>query len=333
MARRQLTRQQTWRIEKIQEEKRQRLQRSEANIPQDSLGPERPGLVVGHFGHRLEIESIPPEQRVPCRFRSNLGAVVTGDKVVWRESPHGEGVVEAVLPRATLLARQDIRGAPKLVAANIDFMVLVITPEPAPSAVLIDRYLAAAALQEIPVKLLLNKTDLLQPDNRERVRVLLEGYENIGYQVIQASCHTRHGLDALIHELAGQVCVFVGQSGVGKSSLVNALLPGTNLRVGELSEASQLGQHTTTNARLFHLPCGGSLIDSPGIREFGLWHLNAEQLIQGFVEFLPWLEQCRFRDCRHQREPGCALLAAVERGDVARSRLENYFIILNELRG
>lgn len=334
MSKRKLTRQQAWRVQKIQEEKAARLERkaSQGSDEGEELGAEQEGLVVAHFGTLVEVEPAGADSgaTVQCHFRANVGAIVAGDRVVLR-SGQSHGVVEAVLPRTSLLSRPDPRGQLKPVAANIDFIVLVITPEPAPSSVLIDRYLVAAELQNIPIRILLNKTDLITDMNEAMLDELLSMYRAIGYPVLESSVKTERGLDELKLQLDQHISVFVGQSGVGKTSLVNALLPGVNAKVGELSENSRLGRHTTTNARLFHFPSGGSLIDSPGIREFGLWHLEPEQVIEGYREFDRWRFDCKFRDCRHQSEPGCALQAAAERGDVHSQRLKNYFAILQTL--
>ena len=339
MSKRKLTRQQAWRIQKVQEEKAARLDRKAGKVDLDGeeLGSELEGLVVAHFGTLVEVEPQPAAGEenasgtVQCHFRANVGAIVAGDRVVMRQG-QSHGVVEAVLPRTSLLSRPDPRGQLKPVAANIDFMVLVITPEPTPSSALIDRYLVAAELQNIPIKILLNKTDLITDLNEVMLEDLLAMYRGIGYPVLESSVKTEHGLDELKQVLDQHISVFVGQSGVGKSSLVNALLPGVNTKVGELSEHSRLGRHTTTNARLFHFPSGGSLIDSPGIREFGLWHLEPDQVITGYREFDRWRFDCKFRDCKHQSEPGCALQAAVERGEVNPQRLKNYFAILQALQ-
>lgn len=339
MANRKLTRKQAWRVKKVQEEKAKRVERREKVVADGELGPEILGRVVSHFGKLVEVEPEAAEQvdqgsadacdAMQCHFRANLGSIVTGDRVVWRRGKSGLGMIEAVLPRTSLLSRPDTRGVLKPVAANIDFIVLVITPEPTPSSLLIDRYLVAAELQDIDVKLLLNKTDLVNDANAQTINALLAVYENIGYEVLRSSVTAQEGLLALKAQLDHRISAFVGQSGVGKSSLVNALLPGVNAKVGEISEGSKLGRHTTTNARLFHFPSGGDLIDSPGIREFGLWHLEKDAVIDGYREFHPYIGYCKFRDCRHQQEPGCALRDALEKGEITQTRYDNYFTLIN----
>lgn len=333
MSKRKLTRRQNWRIQKVQQEKAARLDKKSSRLADEGeLGDEEEALVVSHFGTLVEVEPIEsPDTSLPCHFRANLGTLVTGDRVVVRRGQSDQGVIEAILPRSSLLSRPDPRGNLKPVASNIDFIVLVITPEPAPSTVLIDRYLVAAALQQLDIRILLNKTDLITELNEQRLEQLLNLYRDIGYDVWECSVKTRNGLDDLKQHLDQHTAVFVGQSGVGKSSLVNGLLPGVNVKVGEISENSKLGRHTTTNARLFHFPSGGDLIDSPGIREFGLWHLEPEHVIEGFRDFEPWRFECRFRDCSHRQEPGCALREAVERGDVQQQRFDNYFAIRQTL--
>ena len=215
MSKRKLTRQQAWRIQKVQEEKAARLDRkaSRAGQDADSLGHEQEGLVVAHFGTLVEVETAEKsEPALQCHFRANLGAIVAGDRVVMRcGEPHG--VVEAVLPRTSLLSRPDPRGQLKPVAANIDFIVLVITPDPTPSSMLIDRYLVAAELQNIPICLLLNKTDLINDMNEAMLDELLSIYRGIGYPVWESSVVSEHGLDELKQQLDQHISVFVGQSG------------------------------------------------------------------------------------------------------------------------
>jgi ribosome biogenesis GTPase len=236
-------------------------------------------------------------------------------------------VVTALLERRSQLARPDPQGQLKALAANIDQILVVAAPAPLYSPDLINQYLAAAELTGITPALVFNKIDLIDEQNREAVDDLLSIYQRIGYPVISASTKREHGMDRLIAQVKDHTSVFVGQSGVGKSSLVKALLPQASISVGELSAQSGLGQHTTSTARLYHLPAGGRIIDSPGVREFRLWPMSRQALAQGFVEFRPWLGQCKFRDCSHTHEPGCALRQAVERGEISRLRLEGYLKI------
>ncbi|WP_263081141.1 small ribosomal subunit biogenesis GTPase RsgA [Endozoicomonas sp. Mp262] len=338
MAKRKLTRRQNWRIQKIQEERISRARKKESQIEEqlknDQLGPEQQGLVIAHYGAQLDIEPInKPGDTWRCHLRTNLPALVTGDKVIWRAGKEGcSGVVVALEERNSLLSRPDMRGQLKPVAANIDYIVLVIAPVPTPYPNLVDRYLVAAEAVDIEPVLLLNKTDLLStPEDRQLMDDLLSTYENIGYRTLKASTHSEEGLQPLKALLDQHTSVFVGQSGVGKSSLVNALLPGVDIRVGALSETTGKGTHTTTAAKLFHFPSGGTLIDSPGIREFGLWHMEQEEVIQGFREFRPFLGHCRFRDCQHEQEPGCAIQQALINGDILPERMDSYRQILGSL--
>jgi ribosome biogenesis GTPase len=160
---------------------------------------------------------------------------------------------------------------------------------------------------------------------------LLGIYPPIGYQVLEASSETLDGLKPLKALLKDKTSVFVGQSGVGKSSLINVLLPGVDIKVSELSRGKAKGVHTTTTAKLFHFPDGGNLIDSPGIREFGLWHMSREQVAEGFIEFRPFLGNCKFRNCQHQSEPGCAIQKALEQGDISPQRMDSFISIAHSL--
>lgn len=338
MAKRQLNRRQSWRIEKVQEERAARAAKRESRALDEleggDLGPEQTGLVIAHFGVQVEVEAEDGEIRgqvFRCHLRANLPALVTGDRVVWRAGNQGNGVIVAQLPRNSELCRPDSRGQLKPVAANVDLIVIVFAPLPEPHANLIDRYLIAAEHAGIRPLLLLNKADLVDEQNGPRLNALLAVYRQLGYPLMEVSAHEGGGMEALQARLDGHVSVFVGQSGVGKSSLVNSLLPGVDTRVGGLSEVTGKGTHTTTTARLFHFPGGGELIDSPGIREFGLGHVSRDDVEAGFIEFADLLGTCRFRDCKHDREPGCALLKALEEGRIQPQRMASYRHIIASL--
>jgi len=330
MAKRKLTRRQNWRIQKIQEEREARASKKDASIEtqleSSDLGPEQHGLIISHFGRTVDVESTEGEFKgeiFRCHMRTNLGQLVTGDRVIWRMGKES-GVVVAKQDRSTELLRPNPYGEMKPVAANIDFIVITVAVEPTPFSNLIDRYLVAAELSGIEPVILLNKTDLLTEENRTALDEMLARYKTLKYQVLEASPASEQGLNQLKNMLKNRISVFVGQSGVGKSSLINRLLPGVDIKVGELSTQTKKGRHTTTTARLFHFPDGGDLIDSPGIREFGLWHIEPDQVIQGFRELNSVSEMCQFRDCKHEKEPGCALKKAVDDGTISKHRWNSY---------
>jgi ribosome biogenesis GTPase len=296
-------------------------------------GPQHRGLVLSHFGQQLDIEVLDGDETgtvIRCYQRSNLDPLVAGDEVVWQQG-EAANVVVAGLPRRSVLRRPNMLGELKPVAANIDTLVIVVAPQPEAHRNLIDRYLVAAEKHCLKPLLVLNKSDLLDETTRSPLMAMLESYAALGYSAQAVSSRSRAGLPQLEARLAGGTSIFVGQSGVGKSALVNALLPGVNTLEGSLSEGVTKGRHTTTAARLFHFPGGGNLIDSPGIREFGLAHLEPEELLQGFVEFRPFLDGCRFRDCKHVREPGCRLQEAVAQGRIDPQRLASYQLIRSSL--
>lgn len=337
MSKRKLSRQQRWRVEKIQAEREKRSHKQQANedekLAAGEYGAEQPGRVMAHFGRTLEVQDA-DFKAVRCHLRANLDGLVTGDKVIWRAGQDGSGVVVARGERNSVLKRPDARGQLKPVAANVDQLLIVFAVEPAPHANLIDRYLVAAEATGIKPVLVLNKVDLLPEDGGE-LGLLLTRYQQLGYPVVKSTTATEAGLTALRQQLAECTSVFVGQSGVGKSSLIDQLLPDETLRIGALSEDSRKGTHTTTTARLYRMQKDGNLqgelIDSPGIREFGLTHLDEQAVTEGFIEFHDFLGHCRFRDCRHINEPGCALLDAVEAGKIHPQRFTSYRRILASL--
>lgn len=297
-----------------------------AEIPGEAAAGDHHGVVVACFGKKVEVEDADAPQRVVrCHLRANLESVVTGDRVIWRRDGDA-GVVLARLDRRSELGRPDTRGRARIIAANLDQIVIVIAAEPAPHSSLLDRYLVAAENAGISALILLNKADLGDPDGG--LGQLLQPYIAIGYPVLHASALDEHGMTELRVALAGHTTAFVGQSGVGKSSLISALLPELAIRIGTLSDAEVKGRHTTTTARLYHLDDGGELIDSPGIREFSLVHLDTASTAAGFIEFRACLGRCRFRDCEHHDEPGCAVRAAVDEGTVSAVRYAGYLQII-----
>ncbi|MBR9909817.1 MAG: small ribosomal subunit biogenesis GTPase RsgA [Gammaproteobacteria bacterium] len=339
MSKRKLSRRQQWRIDKIQQERADRAAKRDAKADEQllegDLGPEQEGLVIAHYGTQVAVEpagqtAASGDNVVRCHLRTNLGSLVTGDRVIWRAADP-IGVVVAVLPRHSELSRPDPYGEMKTIAANIDRIIIVIAPYPEPHRNLVDRYLVAAESLAIQPIILLNKMDRVDDSNRATLQQMQHDYQELGYEWLNASATDGTGMEALIDYLAHFTSVFVGQSGVGKSSLINALLPHQQLKVGPLSEVTQKGTHTTTTAQLFHFPAGGHLIDSPGIREFGLWHMDEQDLLHGFVEFRPFLGHCKFRDCAHQSEPGCALRQALTEGRISQQRMASFRHILSTL--
>ncbi|QKJ88831.1 Small ribosomal subunit biogenesis GTPase RsgA [Paramixta manurensis] len=317
-----------------------RLKRHEEKPePDDSLfGEARDGVVISRFGMHADVEDTDGSVH-RCNIRRTIRSLVTGDRVVWRPGQEGgatvKGIVEAVHQRTSVLTRPDFYDGVKPIAANIDQIVIVSAILPELSLNIIDRYLVASETLDVEPLLVLNKTDLLDAEARAFVEEQMEIYRHIGYRVLMVSSYEKAGLKQLEAALTGRVSIFAGQSGVGKSSLLNALLGldlGENeILTNDVSDGSGLGQHTTTAARLYHFPHGGDVIDSPGVREFGLWHLDPEQITQGFVEFRAFLGACKFRDCKHDTDPGCAIREAVENGIIDASRFENYHRILESM--
>ncbi len=375
MAGRKLNRRQQWRIQKIQQERLDRAKnRQPVNVRESEVDNQTlyHGLVVSHYGTLLDIE---PDEIIPhlaekpshssdnnnriiirCTIRQNLGSIVCGDRIVWQavvqhsSAPETDmpdtkehqntfspvqGVVIAVEARHSVLARPDFNGRIKAVAANIDQMLIVTSPIPEFNEGLIDRYLVAAELSHIEPVLIVNKTDILSTDQKALLDRRIETYKTIGYQVIFTSAKSQHGLDMLYANLEGKISVLVGQSGVGKSSLINALLPEMNIKTAEISKATNKGRHTTSVSRLYHLKNehlqDAMLIDSPGVREFGLWDISKEEVILGFRDLLEYRGHCKFRDCKHLNEPGCGLLTAVNNAHISQLRLDSYHRIVDSL--
>ncbi|WP_075182761.1 small ribosomal subunit biogenesis GTPase RsgA [Pantoea sp. 1.19] len=312
-----------------------RLREPRVEVDDSLFGEPRDGTVISRFGMHADVEYADGEVH-RCNIRRTISSLVTGDRVVWRPGAEGtatvKGIVEAVHERQSVLTRPDYYDGVKPIAANIDQIVIVSAILPELSLNIIDRYLVAAETLDVEPLLVLNKVDLLDEEGLAFVDEQMAIYRDIGYRVLMVSSHAHAGLQPLEAALTGRTSIFAGQSGVGKSSLLNTLLGLEQaILTNDVSDVSGLGQHTTTAARLYHFPHGGSVIDSPGVREFGLWHLEPEQITRGFVEFRDYLGHCKFRDCKHEDDPGCALREAVENGKIDESRFDNYHRILDSM--
>lgn len=310
----------------------QRRLQKEIDIDFDSSQFSEPqsGVVISRFGKQADVESDDGAIH-RCHIRRTVSSLVVGDHVVWRPSNDGlSGIIEAAHQRTSVLSRPDYYDGLKPIAANIDQIIVVSSILPELSLNIIDRYIVACETIQIKPILVLNKIDLLNEDEYQATDKQMDIYRHLGYEVFLVSSYTHEGIEELGHQLEDKTTIFVGQSGVGKSSLLNHYLCESlpNIEVGAVSELSGLGQHTTTAARLYHFPRGGHVIDSPGVREFGLWHLTPDQITNGFIEFADYLEHCRFRDCKHDGDPGCAIEAAVNEGKIAKVRFDNYHRIL-----
>jgi len=283
--------------------------------------------VISHFGNEVLIEDT-QGQRLRAIPRQNLPGLVTGDRICFEHAPTGLAIINAVAERHGTLTRSVKNNQAKVIATNIDQVAIICAAKPILKTGLIDRYLVACELADLKTLIVFNKLDLLDEDKLRTTKATLAVYEKIGYPVYYVSAASHTHFTQLGEAFAGRTSILVGHSGVGKSSLINALIPDAQPRIGEISGASSKGQHTTTHSELYTLPGGGHIIDSPGIREFGLTPVDALTLATGFSEFRPYLGQCKFRDCTHHSEPGCAVVQAMHEGHIDPARLQSYRAIL-----
>ncbi len=328
MAQRKLSKQQKQRIRAQQERTRKG---SEAGTSADATHSlQFDGIVIQHHGKQAIVEE-QDGSLINCKIRQNLGGIVCGDRVVYQRKPEEhEGVILAVRERKSVLARPDFQRKPKPFAANIDQIIIVAAPEPELSEHLLDRYLIILETLGLKGILVINKSDLLDQTGLADIESRMLVYKQLGYDLLFCSVKSTQGLDQLRTLLKERTSILVGQSGVGKSSLINQILPDLDLRIGALSQANH-GKHTTSSSTLYHLPCGGDIIDSPGVRDFAIWHISEEEIASGFVEFRQYQGQCRFHNCRHINEPDCAIKQAVSEGKISARRLQSYQDMLDEI--
>lgn len=315
MSKRRINNQQSARVARQQKRYRQMT-------ATDNNRPMADGLIISRFGSHALVESAPLGSRIHCSIRPTIDSLVAGDRVVWQAEGNDQGVIVSCYPRQSVLGRPDKRGQLKPVAANISQIMVVVAPKPEISWSLLDSYLVMAEHLHLDVCIVLNKVDIPCAQLQQE---LLAIYKPLNYPLLFTTQADKKYLKCLQKTLDNQTSVFVGQSGVGKSSLIADILPGEDdIQTGAISDRSNLGKHTTSNSCFYHLPTGGALIDSPGVREFGLWHMPITEIAKGYREFKPYLSQCKFRNCNHYDTIGCAIITAVNKNDIARHRHQNY---------
>lgn len=290
-------------------------------------------LVLVSYGSQ-GVVLLPDGERQRCKFRRNVGRPYCGDHVMVARADDESLVVEKILPRKNNFVRTDERHRKHPVAANLDQIAVVIAKRPLPSQDLVERYLLACHSLGIEPLLVLNKTDLevAADDRAVRIEVLnhLTDYQDLGYRVVRSSCETETGIEELREQLEGKTSILVGQSGVGKSSLINQLIPDLDIQTGALSDTTGKGTHTTTSTMLYQFGNNGFLIDSPGVWEYGIWKLENHELVSGFTEFSPFAGLCKFNNCVHASEPECAIKEAVAEGIILEWRYRSYLRLLTQ---
>ena len=342
MAKRRLSKQQKRRIDSKQKSKIHNGLLSDDKLQLDESSTQT-ARVISHHGRQLFAET---EQlkKIKCKIRQNLGDIACGDYVVVQQakdldsrhkstashSDASQYVVVAVNERSNLLVKTGFAGAIKPVAANIGQLVIVTALKPKPNPYLIDRYLTAA--ENLPAKALIviNKVDLLDYETKRTVDDLTGLYSSIGYDVISTSIKQDLGLDALSDALSNTTSILVGLSGVGKSSIVKAILPKEEIKIGETSQATGEGKHTTTVSALYHLKDNGIIIDSPGVRDFTPINNSIDEITHGFKDIRKFSGACKFSNCSHTNEPGCAMKQAVSDGLLDEQRFNNYLRLIQE---
>ncbi len=287
-------------------------------------------MLVAYGSHG--VVRIGTQAPLPCKFRRSVGRPCCGDRVMIAPADDEAWVAEEILERRNQFMRADQRGRQQVVAANLDRVVITLATAPLPSRDLLDRYLVAVHSLDITPVIVVNKAELDYDRTASGARSFerLDDYRSLGYEVVSTSCKAAPGVEELRPLLTGLTSILVGQSGVGKSSIIRRLIPDLEIQTGALSRVTGKGTHTTTTTMLHDLPGGGHLIDSPGVWEYGLWRLDDQVVADGFPEFSPWRGQCRFNDCLHRTEPSCAVRAAVEAGGIRAWRYESYLRLLEQ---
>jgi ribosome biogenesis GTPase len=290
------------------------------------------GRVISHHGGEIEVQPLPEDEEkkpnVHCNLRTNLGLIVCGDHVIYRFENNSPSIL-AIQPRKSFLQRLDGFGQLKAVAANVTQILICLSIEPEPNLFLLDQYLLSAEQQNLNAVIVLNKIDLVRGNSSDPFD-LKKIYQGTGYPILYTSIIENQNIDSLQQLCRDQVNVISGVSGVGKSSLTKAILPQQEIRIREISHANKEGRHTTRTSRLYHLPLGGDLIDTPGVRGFNPVVDPNQPIVTGFREINAQGQLCKFSNCRHINEPGCAVIAAVSDHSISSGRYANYLKLLQE---
>lgn len=301
------------------------------------------GLVIKNTGSWYTVKTVEGSV-VECKIKGNFrlkgirstNPVAVGDHVEIELNSQNTAFITAIGDRKNYIIRksQNLSKQSHIIAANVDQAFLVVTVErPQTSTTFIDRFLATAEAYSVPVVLVFNKTDLLDDSLMRYQRMMTDLYETVGYKCVAVSAETGEGMDELMEMLRDRITLLSGHSGVGKSTMINRLLPGVNLRTAEISDAHNTGMHTTTFSEMLPLPGGGYIIDTPGIKGFGTFDMEPEELTSYFKEIFRFSKDCRFSNCTHTHEPGCAVLKAVEDHYIAASRYQSYLSMLEDKDG
>lgn len=298
------------------------------------------GLVIKNTGSWYLVRTDEGED-VECKVKGSFRLkgirsttpVVVGDRVTVIRNVEGQALINEIEDRRNYVIRKasNLSKQSHIIAANVDLCFLIVTvKQPETSTVFIDRFLAMAEAYRIPVNLVFNKVDLYDEDDMEYLEALVKLYEYIGYPCICVSALNEAHMDELRNRIKGKITLLSGHSGVGKSTLINALLPHVNLKTGAISDYHSKGMHTTTFSEMIELPGGGYIIDSPGIKGFGLVHMEKEEISHYFPEIFDMSKNCRFNNCLHLNEPGCAVIEAVENHYISESRYKSYLNMMEE---